>query len=301
VVFLGETHGKLHQQEVIHLKIGIIGAGKVGTTLGKYLCRYGTEITGYYSRTQKSADSAATFTETSSFRDMEELVRASDTIFITVPDGEIASVWHELRQYPIRDDIICHFSGSVSSRVFADRESTGAFGVSIHPMYPFSSKQQSYQQFQGAYLTMEGDEYAVRVMKSFWEQLHHPVLTLSPEDKVKYHAAAALASNAMLGVMQTSLDLLGECGFSEENAMSLLTPLVKNNISSMLDKGCEQALTGPVERNDIQTVEKHLEVLSGNARQVYLSTARKLTEIAAAKHPDSDYTELENLLERDKC
>jgi predicted short-subunit dehydrogenase-like oxidoreductase (DUF2520 family) len=277
------------------MKIGIIGAGKVGTTLGKYLCQHGREITGFYSRTRESADWAATFTGTSSFLAMEELVRASDTVFITVPDGEIVSVWHCLKKYPIRDYRICHFSGSLSSRVFSDIETTGASGVSIHPMYPFSSKQQSYQQFQGAYLTMEGDETALRAMKSFWEQLHHPVLTLDADDKIKYHAAAAMASNAMLGLMKSSLDLLGECGFGEEDAMKLLAPLVRNNISSMLEHGCVEALTGPVERNDIQTVEKHLESLSGRERDVYVSTGRKLVELASAKNPRRDYGKMNEL------
>jgi predicted short-subunit dehydrogenase-like oxidoreductase (DUF2520 family) len=279
------------------LKIGIIGAGKVGTTLGKYLCQRGIEITGYFSRTRESADQAATFTGTTSFSTTQELVTASDTIFITVPDGEIASVWNGLKQYPVCDDVICHFSGSLSSDVFSGIASTGASGVSIHPMYPFSSKQQSYQQFHGAYLTIEGGEPALGVMKSFWEQLGHPVMTLASRDKIKYHAAAALASNAMLALMQTSLNLLEECGFSEEDAGKLLAPLVENNISAMLEKGCREALTGPVERNDTDTVKKHLEVLSGRERQVYVATGRILTEIALAKHPNRDYRSMKKLLE----
>jgi predicted short-subunit dehydrogenase-like oxidoreductase (DUF2520 family) len=278
------------------LKIGIIGAGKVGTTLGKYLCQYGIEITGYYSRTRESADEAATFTGTSSYSSMEELAKESDTIFLTVPDGEIASVWQSLKQYTICDCIICHFSGALSSRIFSGIESTGASGVSIHPMYPFSSKKQSYQDFQGAYLVMEGDKKALDTMKALWEKINHPVLVLDAGDKIKYHAAAALASNAMLGLMKTSLDLLGECGFDSDESMALLTPLVRSNVSSMLEKGCVESLTGPVERNDIDTVSKHLSALSGDDLGVYRSTAVKLVELAERKHPQRDYGDMRKLI-----
>lgn len=282
------------------MKIGIIGAGKVGTTLGKYLSEAGTEITGYYSRTKKSADDAATFTETKAFQNMTELVAASDTIFITTPDGVIEKVWQELTAEDIRQKIICHFSGSLSSYVFSGIGATGAYGGSIHPMYAFSDRFTSYQQFHTAYLTMEGAEEMLQAMRSLFEGLGHKVLTLLPENKIKYHAAAALASNEMLALMQTSLDLLADCGFAQEEAMELLKPLVMGNITSMLEKGCVSALTGPIERGDVHTVEKHLEALAGNeAEKVYRSLGGTMIRLAQSKNPDRDYSAMKELFVAD--
>ena len=281
------------------MRIGIIGAGKVGTTLGKYLSIHGKNVTGFYSRTHESADEAATFAETETYSSLCKLVEESDVIFITTPDGVIPQVWGELLHQDISNRIICHFSGSLSSHVFSGREEAGASGISMHPMYAFSDKFHSYEQFHTAYLTLEGDPEAVAVMKPMWEAIGHHVLTLKAEDKIKYHAAAAMASNEMLGLMQASLDILSECGFSEKDSMALLTPLVQGNIASMLEKGCVNALTGPVERGDAQTVRKHLQALEGSkAGKIYQSLGGTMVELAKRRNPDRDYTPIRTLFEK---
>ena len=281
------------------MRIGIIGAGKVGTTLGKYLSIHGKNVTGFYSRTHESADEAATFAETETYSSLCKLVEKSDVIFITTPDGVIPQVWGDLLHQDISNRIICHFSGSLSSHVFSGREEAGASGISMHPMYAFSDKFHSYEQFHTAYLTLEGDPEAVAVMKPMWEAIGHHVLTLKAEDKIKYHAAAAMASNEMLGLMQASLDILSECGFSEKDSMALLTPLVQGNIASMLEKGCVNALTGPVERGDAQTVRKHLQALEGSkAGKIYQSLGSTLVELAKRRNPDRDYTPVRTLFEK---
>ncbi len=281
------------------MRIGIIGAGKVGTTLGKYLSIHGKNVTGFYSRTHESADEAATFAETETYSSLCKLVEKSDVIFITTPDGVIHQVWGDLLHQDISNRIICHFSGSLSSHVFFGREEAGASGISMHPMYAFSDKFHSYEQFHTAYLTLEGDPEAVAVMKPMWEAIGHHVLTLKAEDKIKYHAAAAMASNEMLGLMQASLDILSECGFSEKDSMALLTPLVQGNIASMLEKGCVNALTGPVERGDAQTVRKHLQALEGSkAGKIYQSLGSTMVELAKRRNPDRDYTPVRTLFEK---
>ncbi len=280
------------------MKIGIIGAGKVGVTLGKYLTDAGVSVTGYYSKTHESADIAATFTNTKSYSQISALIEASDTLFLTTPDGVIQDVWDQIASLDLSEYILCHFSGSLSSHVLSGIGEKKAFGCSIHPMYAFSDKYSSYHNFSEAYLTIEGDTHAVKAMTSLFQGLGHHVLTLRSEDKIKYHAAAALASNEMIALMQTSLHLLQECGFGEQDSMSLLTPLVQGNIQSMLERGCVDALTGPVERCDLDTVRHHREVLKGSvAGDIYDSLAPVMLELAQKKHPDQDYTALQSVME----
>lgn len=278
------------------MKIGIIGAGKVGVTLGKYLADSGISLTGFYSRTLESAASAARFTDTKEYEHLEALVSASDTLLITTPDGEIGNVWDCIAEYGLKDKIVCHFSGSLSSEVFSGIDSTGASGCSIHPMYAFSDKFKSYQQFHTAYLTIEGQEKARNMMEKLFSGLGHRVLAIQAKDKVKYHAAAALISNDMIALLQLGLNLLSECGFREEDSMGLLRPIIQDNVSSMLAKGPVNALTGPVERGDRQTVEKHLKALSGSdGEMVYKSLGQILVQVAERKHPDRNYTALKKL------
>ena len=50
--------------------IGIIGAGRVGCSLGKYLSESGVKTAGFYDISKEAADSAAQFTSTDSFSDI---------------------------------------------------------------------------------------------------------------------------------------------------------------------------------------------------------------------------------------
>ena len=100
------------------MRAGIIGAGKVGFSLGKYLVEHGIPVTGYYSRNPASAKEASEFTETVFFENLADIVKDSDTLFITVPDGVIGDVWDDMGDLTVKGKNICHCSGSVSSAVF---------------------------------------------------------------------------------------------------------------------------------------------------------------------------------------
>lgn len=276
--------------------VGIIGAGKVGCSIGKYLKEQGLLVSGYFSKSKESVDVAATFTETKAFSSMEEIVAESDILFLTTPDGVIQDVWENMAKMPMQGKIICHFSGSLSSAVFSDREKAGVSGCSIHPMYAFSDKFTSHENLKSVIFTMEGDEAALQVMKPFWEKLGNKVRVISSEKKARYHCAAAMASNLMVGLYQMSLDMLEDCGFSQSQGKELLTPLVQGNIQKVLATSPKEALTGPVERNDVETIEKHLAILTEQERSIYVNLSETLVEVAARKNPEQDYAMLANLL-----
>ena len=143
------------------MKIGIIGAGKVGFTLGKYLSINGVHVTGYYSRNGEHALEAAQFIGTTYFENMRELVDASDTLFITTSDTAIGEVWDCIAEYPLENKTICHFSGSLSCDVFSDYEQKDVQVCSVHPFFAFSNKYSTYEQFYKAALTIEGTPLAV--------------------------------------------------------------------------------------------------------------------------------------------
>lgn len=277
------------------MEIGIIGAGKVGCSMGKYMREHDLSVAGYFSRQRESSEQAGTFTDTKVFEDLESIVRACDLLLITTPDDVIGSVWEEVREMPVKDKIICHFSGSISSAVFTEIEHTGASGCSIHPMYAFSDKFTSYRQLDTVMFTVEGQDKAVAVVERLLSGMGNRVLNISPEGKELYHCCASLASNFMIGLFQMSLDLLTECGIPEETGQELLTPLVRNNMEAMLQNGTQRALSGPIERGDTGTVQKHLAVLREKDRQLYKRLGEKVLSVARRKNPERDYRELEQL------
>jgi predicted short-subunit dehydrogenase-like oxidoreductase (DUF2520 family) len=111
------------------------------------------------------------------------------------------------------------------------------------------------------------------------------VLLLSAKDKALYHAACALASNALVALEWTAVEVLGRAGISEEAAAEALLPLVQGTLQNVKSLGLEAALTGPVLRGDEAAVRKHLEALRGDpgAREVYAVLGKQILGLAAKK------------------
>lgn len=271
--------------------VGFIGAGKVGFSLGKFFVEGGIHVTGYYSRRQESAKQAAQFTGTEFYSSIEQLVRDSNVIFLTVPDGEIKGVFEQLKSYDLNQKQICHCSGAMSSKeAFSGISETGARGYSIHPLFPVSDKQKSYRELSGAFFCLEGDPSGVADWEKRLKKRVRGVRIIDSSCKVKYHAACAIASNLYCALVKLSLELMQDCGFLEEEAIAALTPLMESNLEHILQVGPTLALTGPVERADAVTVEKHIiELENATDRDLYVSTTKKLLEIAQKKNPDRSY------------
>ncbi|MCR5201953.1 MAG: DUF2520 domain-containing protein [Lachnospiraceae bacterium] len=245
------------------MKLGFIGAGKVGTTLGKVFSEAGLEVVGFYSRTKESAEESATFTGTKLYDDAEDLVKASDTLFITVSDAAIKDVWDYIARFDIKNKIICHCSGALSSDIFKDSKNSGAHVCSIHPIFAFSDKFSIYKQFNNVNFTLEGDSEAVSTIEELLTGLGHKVRIIPSDKKVLYHAAMVYASNLVVGIINESVELLKECDFSEEEGYLAIEKLAKTNLDSVFARGCEGALTGPVERGDYETVNRHRDAING--------------------------------------
>lgn len=279
------------------MNIGIIGAGKVGVSVGRYLKDNNIQISGFYDIDSDNAAFAAQFTQTDCFSDLEELVKVSDTLFITTPDNVIGSVWDCIKNnMSVQNKIVCHFSGALSSDVFTDSQSTGAGVCSVHPMLAFSDKLTSYRIPANTFFAIEGEETAVSAVKSLFESLGNTACRIDKSKKSLYHTAASVLSNEIVALLDMGYSLLEQCGFSRDDAVGATKNLVSGNVKSVLENGCVNALTGPVERNDLQTVKKHVDSLQGEDRQIYTLLAKRLVKLAKEKNKDRDYGEMSEFL-----
>lgn len=279
------------------MRIGFIGAGKVGFSLGKYFKEHNVFVTGYYSRNLNSSKEAAEFTKTKYYKKIEDIIHESDTLFLTVPDGTISEVYSKLIQLDIEEKCIVHCSGALSSKVFSGISNKRAKGCSIHPICAVSDKLTGYQDLSKAYFTIEGND--VEDLAELIRGCGNQVERISAHNKVKYHAAAVYASNLVVALYDMASGLLKECGLSENFANHALQPLFMGNAKNIVANGTMQALTGPVERADLETVKKHIASLSKEDRQVYCLLSRHLVDIAKQKNPERDNSELTALLERE--
>lgn len=274
-----------------NLKIGFIGAGKVGFSLGRFFVENHIQVTGYYSRHKDNAVEAADFTGTRCYDELSELVEDNDAIFLTVSDGAISSVYQELTKYDITDKMICHCSGALSSmEAFPQIKAHGATGYSIHPLFPVSSKYESFRELSDAFFCLEGDSLYIDKWMELLSDCRVRTRRISAADKVKYHCGCVVASNLVCALMDESIGLLASCGFTEREAREALSPLVNANIGHILSEGPIAALTGPLERADADTIKKHMAALEdGIDKELYVAASRRLIAVAQAKNPDRDY------------
>lgn len=281
-----------------NIKIGFVGAGKVGFTLGKYMTEHDVHVSGYYSTSEESARKASEFTHTRYFETLEEILASSDALFLTVPDGAIEDVWESLKQYSLTDKLICHCSGAMTSAVFSGSSHVGAFGYSIHPLFAIHDRLQSYREISQAYFTIEGSTEYLEFWKRFFEKMGNPVRLIEQDNKVLYHSAAVFASNLVTGLFEMGVRILMDCGFDRQSGEEALAPLFLHNCRNVADAGAEKALTGPVERADKQTIRRHLNALSAEEREIYVPLTKVLTDIAKRKNPDKNYDEILQILEQ---
>lgn len=281
------------------MKTGFIGAGKVGTSLGKLFSEKGIFVTGYYSRHKKSAAEAAAFTGSADYDDVEKLIQDSDTIFLTVPDDVISEVFQTVQKFDIRGRVLAHCSGALSAaEAFPGAEASGAAGISLHPLFPVSDRFSVWREMSDAFFCLEGDREAVRVWETDLRDAGLHVRTLKPGSKIRYHAACSISSNLVVALAAESLRLLQTCGFTEPEARQALAPLMQSNLNHILQDGPVSALTGPVERGDTATLEKHLRCLETHEeKRIYAGLSLQLESLAEKKHPDRDYTGVKDLLQ----
>lgn len=278
------------------MKFGFIGAGKVGFSLGKYFSINSITLSGYYSKNFLSALEASKFTSSKAYETIEELIKESDIIFITTPDDCIKHIWNEISSYNIKEKIICHTSGSLSSDIFTNLTSTGAYGYSIHPMFPFSDKYNTYKNLNNAYFSIDGDEKYQYTIKSIFQKLGNNVILIEKEKKPLYHLANVTVSNLVLALINIGCNYLIECGVDNKDALMSLLPLISNNVNNLKKVGVINSLTGPIERGDIGTIEKHLKAIPKKDIELYITLSMELIRISKEKNKGKDYDTLINYL-----
>lgn len=276
--------------------IGFIGAGRVGFTLGRYFVENGLNVSGYYSRTYEHAVSASQFTDSKSYKTIDELIAASSIIFITVNDSQIQTVWELCKKSDLTNKILCHCSGAMTASVFSGIEQTKAYGYSVHLLFSFNDKYNSYKEISKAFFTVEGDENHIDYVTDIIKKTGNEYVVIDGTNKDKYHGAAVFVSNLVIGLFHSGKKLLMDCGFCDEQAQKALIPLFINNAANHFRVGESSALTGPVDRNDLDTVKKNINCLDDDYKDIYVKLSRQLVEIAKNKYRDADYSQMEKLL-----
>jgi predicted short-subunit dehydrogenase-like oxidoreductase (DUF2520 family) len=246
-------------------KVAVIGAGKVGSALAILLNARGYTISGVASKSFASAQGLAGRVRAQAFARPEEAAQQADLVFITTPDREISNV---SRQIAERGGVgpgtmVAHTSGAHSSDDLAGVREKGGLAVSIHPLQSFADVEAAMVNIPGSYFALEGDREAMPLAEQVVSHLKGRAFYIEARDKALYHAAACIASNYLVSLMHLSTGLYEKFGLSREEAFQALLPLIQGTLNNIGKVGPVQALTGPVARGDLGTIEGHLPALAG--------------------------------------
>jgi predicted short-subunit dehydrogenase-like oxidoreductase (DUF2520 family) len=281
----------------------IVGAGRLGTSLAAALARRGWPLEVIVDREARAArESRRIVGRGRASTALAAAAKAKGTVIIAVPDDAVGRVASALARsggsWAGRN--VFHTSGLLPARILGPLAGRGARVASLHPVQAFPRKDMPASIFEGITWGLEGDAVAVEAAAGIARALRGNVLLLSAKDKPLYHAACALASNALVALEWTAAGVLEKSGVAGEAAAATLLPLVQGTLQNVKSLGLEKALTGPVVRGDVATVRKHLEALRGDARarDVYAVLGRQLLRLAAMKGlPAGRVRALKRLLE----
>lgn len=277
------------------LKVGFVGAGKVGASLGAYMARRGVPLAGYYSQSPASAQAAASRTGTQAFGALAPLLESCDCLFLTVPDDALPGVWAQVKRLPLAGKLVCHCSGLRPSAVLEGIEALGAGGYAVHPMIAVPGRDAA-EAFEAACFTVEGSTAHMGAMAALMAALGNRWQVIAADQKPRYHAACVTVSNLVNGLCRVGEDLLLQCGLDADFAQEAWQGLFLHQAQNICRAGIGPSLTGPVERGDAQTVRTHMENLHPPAVDIYRLLSGVLVDIAEAKHPDRDYSQIKKEL-----
>ena len=274
------------------MRITIIGAGRVGQTLGRLAKEAGYEIGEVVCRSQKSAQRAVSFIgQGNAQRASRARLLAADIILIATPDDSIKDAVKiiESAAEGFRRAVVLHVSGAVSSEILEPLARLGFATGSCHPLQAFESPQSAIAKVRSSFFCIEGSARAVRAARRLVDRMGASHFEIATAMKGLYHAAAVMASGGVTALVSISVEMLARCGLSDAEAMRVLLPLVEGTIANVRSVGAARALTGPVRRGDAETVERNMKAMDETEQdwvEVYRLLARRGVELAARAGAD---------------
>jgi len=262
---------------------GIVGAGAVGTALGAALSRAGWPIHAVASRDATRRERFTSLVEGARpFVEPQALVEEVELIILAVPDDAIAQVAGDIRMYG--GQAMIHTSGALGAEVLAPAMAAGTQIGAFHPLVAFADTERAIAALRGATVAIEGDDQLATLLSEMAERIGATAVRLAPGSKAAYHAAAVLAAGGFVALLDAIAELGAVAGLDEAGSLAIYGPLIEGTLGNARALGIPAALTGPMTRGDVGTLESHLAALAAHAPDaldLYAAAARR--EIALAQ------------------
>jgi len=258
--------------------IVIIGAGRLGTSLGRALVRKGHHLRAVTCRRKGSAaESRAIIGRGGAMTDNAAAARLGTIIFLCLPDEELPRVVSRLARSRVdwKGKTVFHTSGLLPARLLEPIKKRGAFVASFHPGQAFPSKKTRPSHFRGISFGLEGDREALALAVRLVRQLGGRTIIIPEGAKPLYHAAFSFASNFLVILLDAAAELMGQAGIPRDRAARMLFPLLQGTLRNVKNLDTVGSLTGPLVRGDTASVGAHLDALKRLPQ--YAEVYRKLS------------------------
>lgn len=264
------------------MKIGIIGAGKVGIAIASVLKSRGFEIAGIASRRQESLDVARRYVGEGPIYaiDVGPIVEGSDVVGVTTQDREISTVAGEIsrRFSDLKGKIFFHVSGAQEASELKPLDGKGALLGSLHPLQTFPDIGSGIAVLPSTYIFIEGDKGAMPNLQRIAGSIGFKSLQIAGRHKVLYHLSAVFACNLLSALMYEGERVMDRIGID----LVPFFPIIEATLRNIETKGPLHSLTGPIVRGDAETVVSHLSAIEDMplAVRVYKELSRVALEMA---------------------
>lgn len=262
---------------------GIIGAGAVGTALGAALHRAGWPVVAVASRDAARRERFRTLVPGArAFAEAPALLDDVELVFLAVPDDTVQQLAGQLRLYG--GQALVHTSGVLGVEVLEPARAAGTQLGTFHPLISFADTERAIAAFHGATIAVEGDDQLVAHLADMAAVLGATAVRLAPGSKAAYHAAAVLAAGGFVALLDAIAELGRAAGLDEQGSLAVYGRLIEQTLGNARALGIRAALTGPMTRGDVGTLQRHLDALgrlAPAALPLYRAAAER--EIALAE------------------
>jgi len=261
-------------------KIAIIGAGRISYSLTSALLKGGYIVDTIISKKNNSAKALAEKFGVKKYSDDINLISKSvNVFFMTVPDSEIKKNAVQLSKLKLKFStaFFIHFSGAEDISVLIPLKIKGGKTGSLHLMQTFPSKKiVSIKNVNSAIET--NDDSVYKFLLRLCSDLQLIAFRIDSKDKTYYHLAGVFASNFLAGNLFNSQKLLSLDNIDEQKYFNILISTIQSTLQNIKTVGPAKALSGPVDRGDIKTIQKHISSFkrkSKNSKGNYFSLLLK--------------------------
>lgn len=242
------------------LRIGFVGAGRLGKALAWSLARGGLDVVAVASQGPAGAQALAAPIGGCRVDTLQGVVDGCDLVFVTTPDAAIEPTARSTRWRA--GMAVVHCSGVTEVAALSAASDAGARVGGFHPMQTFGDPEVAAQSLPGCTVTIEADEPLNALLVALAGRLQCRVNRLPPGMRARYHAAAGYASQFVNVLFAEAAQLWRSWGATEAQAVQALLPLTRGTLAAIGRVGIAPAMPGPVSRGDVGSIDKHLHAVS---------------------------------------